>query len=343
MKKKTAILSVIIIVLVIVALAYTTYRLYVPSETGPQKDTVTIVDATGVHVEVKVPVERIISLSNGLTEIICVLGGEDRIVGRDSTSTFPPSILETPVVAESAYNPNLELLLELEPDLVFSDLMLSSETRGKIEDAGVPVVLENSNDPERVKIFIQNMGLVLGEEEKAGEIIDFIESYENVVRERVGSLTLNEKPLVYFEWGAGWSCAAGTVLHENIVDAGGTNIAAEEPIRSPILSPEYVVEKNPDIILKSISQTGGKLAAFQNAKDEIISRPGFSEVKAVKEGRVYIYDSQVGLGVRYIVGLLYKAKCFHPSLFEDIDPAAIHEHMVQEFFGIELEGVFMYP
>jgi len=343
MKKTTAVVSVIIIVLVIVALAYTTYRLYVPSETGPQKETVTIVDATGVHVEVKVPVERIVCLSNGLTEIICILGGEDRIVGRDSTSTFPPSILEKPVVGKSAYNPNLELLLQLEPDLVFSDLMMSSETRGKIEDAGVPVILDNSNDPERVKIFIQNMDLVLGEEEKAGEIIDFIESYENVVRERVGSLTLNEKPLVYFEWGAGWSCAAGTVLHENIVDAGGINIVAEETIPYPTLSPEYVVEKNPDIILVSISGATGELVAFQNARDEIISRPGFSEVKAVKEGRVYIDDSQVGLGVRYIVGLLYKAKWFHPSLFEDIDPAAIHEQLVQEFFGIELEGVFAYP
>lgn len=343
MKKKTAILSVIIIILVIIALAYTTYRLYVPSETGPQKETVTIADATGVNVEVKLPVERIISLSNGLTEIICILGGEDRIVGRESTSTFPPSILEKPVVGKSSHNADLELMLELEPDLVFSDLMMPSELREKIENAGVPVIVENANDPERVKIFIENLVLVIGGEEKAGEIIDYIESYENVVRERVGSLTLNEKPLVYFEWGAGWSCGAGTVLHEQIDEAGGINIAAEEPIPYPILSPEYVVEKNPDIILKSIGQTGGELVPSQNARDEILSRSGFSEVKAVKEGRVYIYDSQLGLGVRYIVGLLYKAKCFHPSLFEDIDPAAIHKQLVQEFFGIELEGVFMYP
>lgn len=343
MKKKTAILSVIIIVLVIVALAYTTYRFYVPSETGPQKETITIVDGTGVHVKVEIPVERIVCISDGLTEVICALGGGDRIVGRDSYSTFPPSILEKPVVAESSYNPDLELLLELEPDLVIADLRLSSELRGKIEDAGVPVILDNISDPKRVKISIKTLGLILNEEEKAGEIVDYIESYENVVRERVGSLTLNEKPLVYFEWGPGWSCGAGSVYHERIVDAGGINIAAGEPIRSPILSPEYVVEKNPDIIFKSIGKTGGELVAFQNARDEILSRPGFSEVKAIKEGRVYIIDSQVGTGLPSIVGLLYVAKWFHSSLFEDIGPATIHEQLVQEFFGIELEGVFTYP
>jgi iron complex transport system substrate-binding protein len=40
--------------------------------------------------------------------------------------------------------------------------------------------------------------------------------------------------------------------------------------------------------------------------------------------------------------LLYLAKWFHPSLFEDIDPAAIHEQMIQKFFGVELDGVFAY-
>lgn len=130
MKKTTTVLSVIV-VLLLVTLAYTTYITYNPFATIPQEETVTIIDGKGVYVEVRVPVERIVSITSGATEIICALGGGNRIVGRDSYSTFPPLVLEKPVVAGSSYDPNLELLLELEPDLVVADTMLSSELRGR--------------------------------------------------------------------------------------------------------------------------------------------------------------------------------------------------------------------
>ncbi len=48
-------------------------------------------------------------------------------------------------------------------------------------------------------------------------------------------------------------------------------------------------------------------------------------------------------GVRSIIGELYLAKWFHPDHFEDIDPEEVHEELVQQFFGQELEGVYVYP
>ena len=347
MKKKIAVLSVIIIVLIIVALAYTTL-VYIPSETAPKKETVTIIDALGVAVEVEVPVERIISLASDLSEIICALGSENKIVGRDATSIFPPSILEKPVVGESSYNPNLEVLLELDPDLVVSDSMLTEETRQKIEGAGVPVFISTTGelDPRSTVTainftgqLVRKFGLILGEEEKANEIVDYMESYEDLVNERIKNLTPSEKPLVYYEWYTSWySCVTASVTH-----AGGINIAAEEPVSFPTLSPEYVVEKDPDVIIRMISSPEHDVVDFETMREEILNRPGLSEVKAVKEGRVYVYDYVVRTGMRIPAGLLYWAKWFNPGLFEDIDPAAIHEELIQEFFGIELEGVFAYP
>ena len=347
MKKRTVVLSVVIIVLVIAALAYA-INLYVPFETTPEKETITITDAMGVAVDVEVPVERIISLASDLSEIICALGSEDKLVGRDATSIFPPSILEKPVVGESSYNPNLEVLLELNPDLVVSDSMLTNETRQKIEGAGVPVFISTTGelDPRSMVTAINftgrligNFGLILGEEEKADEIVDYMESYENLVNERIKNLTPSEKPLVYYEWYTSWySCVTASVAH-----AGGINIAAEEPISFPTLSPEYVVEKNPDVIIRMITSPEHVLVDFENMREEILNRPGLSEVKAVKEGRVYIYEYVVRTGMRLPAGLLYWAKWFHPSLFEDIDPAEIHKELIQEFFGVELEGVFAYP
>jgi len=87
---------------------------------------------------------------------------------------------------------------------------------------------------------------------------------------------------------------------------------------------------------------GEDLAAFQALRDEILSRPALGESKAVEEGNVYVIKNTV-LVARRPIGLLYLAKWFHPSLFEDIDPAAIHTQMIQKFFGADLEGVFAYP
>ncbi len=65
---------------------------------------------------------------------------------------------------------------------------------------------------------------------------------------------------------------------------------------------------------------------------------------AVEDGRVHIISSRVTKGgVRSIVGSLYLAKWFHPDLFEDIDPEAVHRELVQKFYGLELEGVYVYP
>jgi iron complex transport system substrate-binding protein len=347
MKKTTTIVAATILVLIIVGSFYGVYRLFYHSETESQKETVTVVDATGAQVNVSTPVERVISLNPGLTEIICALGCEDRIVGRDASSAFPASISEKPIAGQNSYNPNLELLLELTPDLVVADTMLPSNNDAlkKIENAGVPVIIEDPSNVSRVKTMTSNFGLVLGKEEKAKEIIDYVESYENLVKERVKDLTSSEKPLVYVEWYTAWeSFAEGSAGNKILVDAGGINIAAGITNPYPILSPEYVVEKNPDIIIRMIpGGLVGNITGFQTTRNEILSRTGLSEVTAVKEGKVYVYDPIILEGIRYPVGLLYWAKWFHPSLFEDIDPAAIHAQLIQRFFGVTLEGVYAYP
>jgi iron complex transport system substrate-binding protein len=347
MNKTTVALTAIILVVVVLVASYGVYRLYVPSENGPDRDTVIIVDATGAQVNVTLPVERIVSLNPGLTEIICALDCEDRIVGRDEKSVFPASVSEKPVVAQNSYDPNLEVLLEMEPDVVFADSMLSYNTEAlqKLATAGLPVVIEEPSNVSRVKIVTSNFGLILGKEEQAEEINDYISSYESLVNERVKDLTSSEKPSVYIEWYQTWQTfTEGSAANEIIVNAGGVNIAAEITTTAPVLSPEYVVENNPGIIVRMISgDLIGNATGFEATYSELVNRAGLGEVTAVKEGKVYVYDPIILEGIRYPVGLLYWAKWFHPSLFEDIDPAAVHAELIQQFFGVTLEGVHTYP
>jgi iron complex transport system substrate-binding protein len=300
------------------------------------------VDDRGDEVVVNVPVTRVVSLANGLTEIICALGCNDLIVGRDSYTIFPPSVLSSPVVAENSLN--MELLLELKPDLVVADTRYSVETVQKIRDAGVAVIIDSPSKSERVKTIIQNFGLILDKDAKAVELVDYMEYYENLVQERLVNLTDVDKPLVYYEWTKAWySCSNGSLPHQMLLDAGGLNVADGSSVLYPSLSAEFVVEQNPDIIVRVIGQYDGNVSAFQSMREEIMSRAGLSEVKAVQNGKVYVMDGVFRTGIRQPLGLLCLAKWFHPDLFADINLDAVHNDLVEKFFGVTLGGTYAYP
>ena len=353
MKQTTVALAVVLIVLVITASAYGAYRLYVPNpSTSPATTNVTVVDGTGANVTVALPVTRIVSLDPGLTEIICALGCGDRIVGRDTTSVFPTSVMIIPSVGEE-YSPSLEQLLELKPDLVVAGSMISyiNETVGQIEAAGIPVFISDTTNPQPASnsnettidftaSVVTKLGLILGEQDNASKIVNYMQYYKTLVNERLSNLTAGEEPTVYYEWYYQWQ----TQVIPYITQAGGINIAANESLFAPTLSAEYVAEANPDVILRMITSSNHNVTDFQTARDELISRPALQDTTAVKEGNVYICDGTIMGGMECVVGYLQWAKWLHPSLFEDIDPAAIHAQMLQEFFGnVTLEGVYAYP
>lgn len=316
-------------------------------EVTPSSDTVTIVDYTGQSVEVPYPVDRVVSLSSSASEIICALGASDKIIGRGSSSIFPPYIEDVPIVGKSSYTPSIELIIELDPDVLIADTMLTGDNREMIEAAGIPVIEESFVDPPRVTSVMSNLGLILDKEERAGELISFIDQYQSIIEERTADSRSEDKPAVFLERGQPYHTAsASTSSHNCITTAGGINIASGESVKYPTVSPEWVVEMNPEIIVRSVWATTGETFTREDLKevsDELLSRPGLSEVKAVKDGRVHVYSSKINSGVRSIVGELYFAKWFHPAVFEDIDPEAVHRDLVQKFYGLELEGVYVYP
>ena len=307
---------------------------------------ITIVDGRGQSVDVPTPVERIASISSRASEIICALGACDKIVGRDSYSFFPPALADVQVVAESSYTPNIELIHKLDPDLVIADSMLSNDDRKKIESAGIPVIVETTWDSKTVATPVRHIGILLDKADRAEEIIGVIERYQGIIEERTAGLEEEDKPAVFFEWSRPYySMGNGTLFHNLTVAAGGINIVADEPVKYPTMDPEWLVEKDPDIIIRYDYSTekGNLTDNMEKTRDEILSRPELGDVKAIVDGRVYILGNPVASGIRSVVGDLYLAKWFHPDLFKDIDPEAVHRELLQKFFGQEPDGVYVYP
>ncbi len=316
----------------------------------PENKTVTIVDATGTQWSISAPVDRVVSLNAGLTQIVCALGCEDTIVGRSATSVFPDSILDVPEVGSSSASPNVELLLETNPDIVLADTMLSSKTDiiKQITDAGIPVIIVKTTYSDQLKSLVTDISQLLGAdaEEKATELTDWMDQYINLVSERVANLTTSEMPTVYFEWSSddwkGINPYSG--LGGLITNAGGINIVVSNSTStSTLLSPEYVIESNPDFIIKQSSSTNNSITDLMTVQDSVLSRSVLSEINAVKNGNVCILNYRIDQGIEYPIGQLYIAKWLHPDLFADIDVTAIHAEMLQKFFGVTLGDAYAYP
>lgn len=318
---------------------------------APSGKTVTVFDKSGTRVEVPCPVEKVISVNSGMTALICALGAKDRLVGRDMRSTFPSYTKDIEAVAESSANSNVELMISKKPDLVVADPMFYPQHREKLSAAGIPSYVDSTSDPERVLTLIRNFGLMFDENEKAEELAQFVERYTGVVDQRIKRLELEggSKPKVYFEWHSPYKTAsAETSFHKPIAQAGGINIAAGLPVHTPRVSSEWVVKQNPDVIVNRISGDA-TLEQMQQKWQEIVSRPGWDKIEAVRNGRVYIIKADVFLTFRYPVGLLYYARWFHPELFQDIDPAAVHQEIIEKLFGpdewqwLAKHEAFVYP
>ncbi len=236
------------------------------------------------------------------------------------------------------------ILSKKKPDLVIGDELTTDEDRQKVEAAGIAVILENTVRPRRWTA-IENLGKIFGAEDKANEIINYEAYYEDLVKSRVENLIEGDKPLVYFEWYMPWfSAGPGNSFNDLLVDEGARNIATlEYSDVNPLLNADYVKEKNPSVIVRMLTYYDGtNYTAYQNLHSNMTSRSGMSEVDAVINGQVHIIKNTLVVN-REALGLLYCAKWFHPELFTDLNPEAVHADYIQRFFGKPLEGTFVFP
>lgn len=308
-------------------------------------DTISVIDGADRSVNVPCPPERIVSTAASASELICILNGKDSIVGRDKYSTFPPVLEDIPVVGSYSKTINVELVLDQNPDLVIADTSILPVTIEQIETAGVPVLIVGRNcQIEPVIYNIRLIGQIMDDEETAEELIEFMEGYLDLIEERTKDLKDEEKPLVYHECREYKSNANGTPKDQHIIFAGGINIAHEDEVERPIVSGEWVLERNPEIIISKVSSSAPATEeVLKEKRDELLSRPGLVETEAVLNGDVYVYHTFLRRGPRLPGYLLCFAKWFHPELFEDVDPMEMERELLDRFYDLELEGTWAYP
>lgn len=312
-------------------------------------ETVYIEDSMGNQVPLPAGTDRIICTNSGLSVLLAALGKGDSIVGRDSNSTFPSYLKDVYVVAENSSRPNIELILEKHPDLILADNMMPETAFEKFRSLGIPVAIFKTSDPRAFEHTILNVGALTGSYVQAQRMIGDMTIREKKIADivaRAQATQRNEVKVFYENRKPYSSVSAKSGNHIPLAAAGGINIAADEPVSSPHLSIEYVLEQNPDVIIRRMSGDGS-VEDMQIMLDLIVNRTGIDRVNAVVNNRVHIMKSDLTLLLRYPAALAYMASWFYPDYADEIDPEGVHKDIIDTYFGPEewekTKEIFVYP
>ncbi|OPY49980.1 MAG: corrinoid ABC transporter substrate-binding protein [Methanosaeta sp. PtaU1.Bin055] len=327
----------------------------------------TLIDSADRTVTVKKPITRIVPTFPQAIETLRTLKvPKDHIVGIGTWPTpldtaFFPEFVDVPSIG-TGWDPNVEEILALHPDVVLlfgrggvSDLDSVQEV---LESADITVLRFKLQTPETYREEVKTLGYVFGRDE-AEEYLDWHEEILKSIEERVDMIPDEDKPKVYFapSFKEGEYYIYGRYAY--IETAGGLDTFADQPDNYVSINPEAIMAQSPDIIVLVAPWTAGgydldasNTSDLEGARNEILSQPEMQNVKAVKDGQVYVIADHLvaffpASGCRQIIQLAYQAKWFHPELFEDLDPKAIHQEYLTRFQGLDIDldenGVFVYP
>lgn len=249
------------------------------------------------------PPSRVISLVPAVTEIIYALGAQDKLVGVATPCDYPPGI-NVPIVGNFAV-PNMERIVALSPDIVFVTGGAQKYLWDKLKALNINIFISDPKNLEETYKSIIDIGKLLAKEEKADSVVqemkaEFLSFRAEIqhMQKRTVFIEVSDVPLI--------TCGSKSFIDELITLAGGVNIAGSIKQEYPVVSSEFVVKKNPDIIIV--------LHPGSSPKDRL----GWQDIKAVKDGQIYEDidpDILERPGPRIIQGIKALEQSIYPELF----------------------------
>ena len=225
------------------------------------------------------PPRRIVCLTEETVETLYMLGEDKRIVGVSGYAVRPPQVRREKPRVSAFTAANIEKILALQPDLVFTFSDLQSDIAAALIKAGMAVHAFNHRDVAGILAMVRTVGALAGCSARADQLAD--ELARRIAT--ISSFGRTSRPKVYFEeWdepmisGIGW-------VSELIEIAGGIDVFAElrgeQAAKDRIVSSDAVIAAAPDVVLAS--WCGKKVVV-----DKIRARPGWDAIPAVRNNRI---------------------------------------------------------
>lgn len=236
--------------------------------------------------------ERYAVISPIYNEIIWALGAQDKIVGVDLSSTYPPEIKNVQTVG---YHRALsaEGILSLHPTAVIHDNNIGPpQVVEQIQQLGLTMktFTAKNNSIDGTQALIREMGAFFHKEDRAEELCRNLDTqYASSIEKgkqytdspRIAVIHFGRASNVYLVVGKGGEGDGGAA--SQMIEWAGGQMAVDAKGMQRMASPELIAQANPDVILVTdfgYDRLGG-------STDEIKALPGVATSNAAKNNRIY--------------------------------------------------------
>ena len=227
--------------------------------------------------------KRIISLSPSITEILFEIGSGNQVIAVDNLSNYPN---EAPISDISAYDPNVEAISLLNPDLVILSYNIKN-LKTALKKIGIETIyLPAPLNFEDILDQIDYLGQKTGNEDKAKKLISKMKSKMKTLQK-----LRENKPAtkIYHELDPNYySPSKFSFIGDIYQKLNYKNVANKADITNlgyPKLSPELIISENPDLIILP-----GKDNKYV---EKVKSRPGWNYIKAVKKNNFLLTNNDI--------------------------------------------------
>lgn len=291
--------------------------------------------------------QRIVSLLPSATEILCLLGLEDRIVGITHECDFPTSITSRPRVTQTViphhatsreidtlvrerlettkalYSLDLDLLETLQPDLLVTQALC--DVCAVSEEEVNAAACSLSSQPQVVNLepstlsevfdCILAIGKATGLEAVASKKVTELRARVDVVRQRSTSIAKPAR-VTLLEWIDPLFCC-GHWSPELIRYAGGLDSLGREHAPSTTITPDDLIAAQPEVLILALC--GYSVEQTMHDFPLLEAIPGFRDLPCYRNGRIYALDGSAYFsrpGPRLVDSLEILAH----TLFPDVHP-----------------------
>jgi iron complex transport system substrate-binding protein len=215
-----------------------------------------------------------------VTEMLFAFGLGDKVIAVSDYDEFPPQVATKPRVG-ALLNPNLEKIIELKPDLVIT-YGTQEVLRDRLQSVGIHMYPFVHGNVEHTLHFMLDLGLAVGTEARARQVVHDIRSTFDEVR-RSAPAARPKVVLITYRGagilGAFYTVGSRAFQHDLIEMAGGRNLFADVDAETLQPTLEEVISRKPEIIIETVpSREGAEVA--QRKKDW--------ESLGLAKGRVYV-------------------------------------------------------
>ena len=224
---------------------------------------------------------RIVVLDPATVEMIYMLGAEDKIVGvanLERSKVWPEEKVAKLESVGTFMKPSLERIITLKPDLVITSALTDDNLNNGLKSNNIEAKRIQANSIEEIFTNFMEVAKMLGKENEANKIIaekraKLEEIKKMATGNKKGLFVMSASPLMVF---------GNDNLPNDIMKLLNIkNIAENQKGRNPIVTPEFIIKENPDIII----------TLLPNPTQIVATNPQLKNVNAIKNSKFIVVNS----------------------------------------------------